>query len=219
MNSYKNAIQKYQRLNQFAEVGGTAILGGCDDLDIPVDELKKAAGLDYAIYNRSVAGLTAACAPQVYDECVASLRPSAVLLHLGEADVELFEKNPETFVQQYRETIAHIRSVNKKCQIAVISLKNDDSSSTISAMNAALSELAKSERCSFEKVESHRSNDSAASFVYSIGFVGRLSTTPIHVLSKTLYCWNANPAAPAARRNGDSEKKVAGFNFSTVSLF
>ena len=225
MNGYENTIRKYQTLNSFANVGGAIVFGGAADLDVPFDELKQSFNVDYAIYNRSVAGLTVADASEVYDAVVAPLRPSKLLLRLGEADVETFEKNADEFVRLYRATLDHIRSLNKKCEIAIVSVgANDASSSTVAAMNESLSKLAASERCFFENVDSLQQRDSLAlketvSFVYSTGFFSPFVSTPIHSLAKILYGWNASTDRQGVKKNQELGRTKSRLNLTTVPLF
>ena len=115
--------KKYTALNEFAEQNGIVIFGGSEDREIPLCELKQAFALESRLYNRSVSGLSITDAIRTYDACVAPLDPEIVLLHIGDADRLLFQENSAVFDQKYCELIAHIRSLNKNCRIAVISLK------------------------------------------------------------------------------------------------
>lgn len=220
MNAYENTIRKYQTLNSFANVGGAVVFGGTADLDVPFDELKQSFNVDYAIYNRSVAGLTVADASSVYDAVVAPLRPSKLLLRLGEADVETFEKNADDFIRLYRATIDHIRSLNKRCEIAIISIGSDAASSTVADMNKRLNALAASERCFFENVETTSPTmKETVSFVYSTGFFTPFVSTPIHSLAKILYGWNASSNGQTGTKNQTLGRTKNHLNLSTVSLF
>lgn len=220
MNAYENTIRKYQTLNSFANVGGAVVFGGAADLDVPFDELKQSFNVDYAVYNRSVAGLTVADASSVYDAVVAPLRPSKLLLRLGEADVETFEKNADEFIRLYRATIDHIRSLNKKCEIAIVSIGSDAASSTVADMNKRLNALAASERCFFENVETTSpAMKETVSFVYSTGFFTPFVSTPIHSLAKILYGWNASSNGQTGTKNQTLDRTKNRLNLSTVSLF
>lgn len=220
MNAYENTIRKYQTLNSFANVGGAVVFGGAADLDVPFDELKQSFNVDYAVYNRSVAGLTVADASSVYDAVVAPLRPSKLLLRLGEADLEAFEKNADEFIRLYRATIDHIRSLNKKCEIAIVSVGSDANSSTVADMNKRLNALADSERCFFENVETTSpAMKETVSFVYSTGFFTPFVSTPIHSLAKILYGWNASSNGQTGTKNQTLDRTKNRLNLSTVSLF
>ncbi len=222
MDLYKNEINRYQTLNQFAVKGGIAILGGSADLNIPVGELKESFGLNANIYNRSVANLKLSDAASVYDACVASLAPSTVALRLGEADVELFEKNSDEFVRLYSETIAHIRSLDSKIEIAIVALDNSNNSAAVDAMNKRLEALAESERCEYENVNDFAFGANAkgsASFVYSTGFVSQLSShLPMRRLAKILYGY-ADSVKPCSAREENNRHGSRFVSSMTASLF
>ncbi|MBR0225203.1 MAG: hypothetical protein IJL92_04005 [Thermoguttaceae bacterium] len=223
MNAYDNSIQQYQTLNRYAKVGATVILGGSEDLNIPVGELKQSFELETTIYNRSVAELTVARAADVYDAVVAPLRPSTLILRLGQADLELFGKNAGEFAREYRELIAHVRRQNRGCEIVVVSLSNPDASQTIVAMNASLREIAAASRCSFENVDAAFSGESDAmketvSFVYSLGFVSQLPwKKPVHNLARILYGRRFD-LINERNNNKNIDKNARRLNLTTVSF-
>ena len=188
-------INRYSSLNRIAGKGGTVILGGAEDRNIPLCELKQAFGLEDDLYNRSVTGVSAAQAVEVYDACVASLQPDTVLLHIGEADLALFEKNAAAFDDAYRRLIAHIRSLNKKCRVVVIALRNPAKAPLIAEMNRHLKYLAESERCDYGDISGRLvwnpvETKEVFSFVNTIGLTGALrNRRPIYDLIKVLFCY------------------------------
>lgn len=190
----KRETEKYAALNELAEKGGTVILGGSADREIPLCELKQAFALRVNLYNRSISDLSVHNAIELYDTCVAPLAPESVLLHIGAADAELFAEHPADFDQKYRELIEHIRSVDPKCSIAIISLKNPDEAANIAEMNKHLKYIAESERCEYgdiaaKRVWNPKETRDVVSFVYSIGFVHPLKNQrPIYDLVKILFC-------------------------------
>lgn len=192
---FKEQTKKYQLLNKLAEANGTVILGGTEDKDIPLCELKQAFELDSKLYNRSVADLSITNALKVYNSCVTSLCPECVLLHIGAADLKLFEEKPSDFDQKYLELVQHIKSSNAKCNIVIISLKNYDENKNISELNKHLKYIAESEQCEFSDISSKRiwnpqQTKDVVSFVYSTGFVRPLGKKrPIYDLVKILFCY------------------------------
>ena len=108
--------KKYSALNELAEKGGTIILGGKEDKNIPLCELKQAFELNSKFYNRSFENLTITKAYELYKSCVEPLEPDTVLLHIGENDLALFNESPDKFISIYRELISEIKSDNKKCR-------------------------------------------------------------------------------------------------------
>lgn len=197
----KNEMSRLCTLNELAEQNGIVIFGGTGDKEIPLCELKQAFELDSRLYNRSVADLSVMNAIEIYDECIAPLNPETVLLHIGEEDMKLFEGNASVFVQKYRELITHIKALDEKCRIAVISLRNPNNDTLITEMNKYLKFIAESEQCEFGDITSRRlwnpkETKEVVSFVYSVGFVHSLThRRPIYDLVKILFCFE--PAAGA----------------------
>ena len=190
-------VRKYQKLNELAEQGGIVVFGGSEDLKIPLVELRQAFSVESKMYNRSIAGLSVKDALSVYDECVAPIAPETVLIHIGEADRKFFEEHPSEFDNKYRELLSHIKSQNKKCRIAVISLRNYESNPQIEEINKHLKYIADFEKCEYgnianKKVWNPKSTMNAVSFVYDIGFIRPLKNKrPLYDLVKILFCCEA----------------------------
>lgn len=190
-------VRKYQKLNELAEQGGIVVFGGSEDLKIPLGELRQAFSVESKMYNRSIAGLSIKDALSVYDECVAPIAPETVLIHIGEADRKFFEDHPSEFDNKYRELLSHIKSQNKKCRIAVISLRNYESNPQIEEINKHLKYIADFEKCEYgnianKKVWNPKSTMNAVSFVYDIGFIRPLKNKrPLYDLVKILFCCEA----------------------------
>lgn len=193
----KSEIKRYKNLNDLADQNGIVIFGGEEDLSIPLGELRQAFAIESKMYNRSIAGLSVMEAVTVYEECVAPLAPETVLVHIGDADFKFFEENPTEFDSKYRELIAHIKAQNKKCRIAVVSLRNYDNNPQIFEINKHLKYIAYSERCEYgdiasKKVWNPKSTMDAVSFVYFMGFVRSLKNKrPLYDLVKILFCSEA----------------------------
>ena len=194
---FENEIKKYQALNELAEQNGIVIIGGTEDKNIPLCELKQAFELNSNLYNRSVDNLSVNDVSKIYDACVAHLNPESVLLHIGNADLKLFEDNSSDFDNKYREMIKHIRTSNPKCNIAIISLKNADDNNNITEINKHLKYIAESERCEYGDISTKRvwnpkQTKDVVSFIYSIGFVHTLKNKrPVYDLVKILFCYNS----------------------------
>lgn len=190
-------VRKYQKLNELAEQCGIVVFGGSEDLKIPLGELRQAFSVESKMYNRSITGLSVKDALSVYDECVAPIAPETVLIHIGEADRKFFEEHPSEFDNKYRELLSHIKSQNKKCRIAVISLRNYESNPQIEEINKHLKYIADFEKCEYgnianKKVWNPKSTMNALSFVYDIGFIRPLKNKrPLYDLVKILFCCEA----------------------------
>ena len=190
-------IQNYTKLNELAEQGGIVIFGDGKDKDIPTCELRQAFAVESKVYNRSFDNLSVNEAVSVYKKVVSPLEPETVLIHLGEADLSTLGLNLTEFDNKYLELIKVIKTQNKKCRIAVISLKNYDSVPQIAELNKHLKYIADSEKCEYgdiatKKVWNPKASMEVASFVYSIGFVHPLKNKrPLYDLVKMLFCYEA----------------------------
>lgn len=187
-------IRKYKALNELAEQNGTVIFGGSEDVDIPLCELKQAFALNNNFYNRSVSELSVCNATDIYNLCIAELNPENILLHIGERDVKLCEEEPAEFESKFRELINQIRRDNKKCNVAIISLKNYDDAESITRINKNLKYIAESEQCEYcdisaKKVWNPKQTKEVVSFVYTVGFVHPIKNKrPLYDLVKMLFC-------------------------------
>lgn len=190
-------IKSYEKLNELAEQGGIVIFGSGADKDIPTGEIRQAFAVESKIYNRSFENLSVTEAVSIYKKVIASLAPETVMIHIGEADLGIFAEKPTEFDNKYLELIKVIKAQNKKCSIAVVSLKNYDSDPKIAEMNKHLKYVADSEKCEYgdisaKKVWNPKASMDAASFVYSIGFVHPLKNKrPLYDLVKMLFCYEA----------------------------
>ena len=190
-------IKNYAKLNDLAEQGGIVIFGSGSDKNIPTGEIRQAFAVESKIYNRSFDNLSVNEAASVYEKIVGPLEPETVLIHLGEADLSTLGVNPTEFDNKYLELIKVIKAQNKKCRIAIISLRNYDYDSQIEEINKHLKYIADSEQCEYGDISAKmvwnpKASMEAASFVYSIGFVHPLKNKrPLYDLVKMLFCYNA----------------------------
>ena len=173
---FETEQKKYKALNEFAECGGVVILGGTEDVSIPIGELKQAFSIEEKVYNRSMKDLSIMDACAAYKECVAPIAPETILLHMGDADLALFRMDAWKFIQKYNELISCVKDDNKNCRIAVISLRNYEDDATITELNKQLKYIAESNCCEFvdianKRVWNPKSMIETSSFMYSMGFV------------------------------------------------
>ena len=190
-------IKNYAKLNRLAEQGGIVIFGCDEDKDIPAGEIRQAFAVEQKVYNRSFESLSVKDALSVYKDTAAALSPETVLLHLGKADMDFFAESSAEFDNKYRQLIGYIKSQNKKCRIAVVSLRNYDYDPQIEAINKHLKYIADSEQCEYGDISAKmvwnpKISMEVASFVYSMGFVHPLKNKgPLYDLVKMLFCYNA----------------------------
>ena len=192
---FKNEIKNYQALNELADQNGLVIFGGTEDRKIPLCELKQAFDLESNLYNRSISNLSIDNAVEIYDACIAPLAPERLLLHIGNADLELFSKDSEQFDKKYRDLIHHIKSDDPKNDIAIISLKNHNEDANVTTLNKHLKYIADSERCEYgdiaaKRVWNPKQTKDIVSFVYSSGLLHPLNNKrPIYDLAIILFCF------------------------------
>jgi len=190
-------IKNYKKLNELAEQGGIVIFGYGVDKEIPTCEIRQAFAVESKVYNRSFDNLSVNDALSVYKETVAALSPETVLLHIGETDIDFFAKSSTEFDNKYRKLIGYIKSQNKKCRIAIISLRNYDCNPQIAEINKHLKYIADSEQCEYGDISAKmvwnpKASMEVSSFVYSIGFVHSIKNKrPLYDLVKMLFCYNA----------------------------
>ena len=190
----ESEIKKYQKLNNLAQANGIVIFGGKEDTNIPLCEIRQAFNVEENMYNRSFTDLSIEDAISVYDNCVSSISPETVFIHIGDCDIDMLKVNPAEFDNKYRELIKHIRTQNKKCRIAVVSLRSYDCNPEIADVNKHLKYIADSERCEFGDISKRhvwnpKSSMDAASFVRTIGLVRTLKVQrPLHDLIRMLFC-------------------------------
>lgn len=193
----ESVIKTYRSLNSLATTGGFVIFGGAEDRVIPLGELKETFDLQYTFNNRSVPGLCLANAENTYDQCVASLAPQGIYLHIGDADIALFTENAAGFDERYCHLVQHIRSLDQKCRIAIVSLKNPDNEPVITDLNKHLAVIAQNENCEFcdiakQQVWNPRQTKEVVSFLYSVGFVRPLmQKRPLQDIAKILFCYDS----------------------------
>lgn len=191
----ENELRTYRCLNALARTGGVVVFGGEEDRNIPLCELKQAFDLRYDLYDRSVTGLSVENAIGIYDDCIAPLAPEDVYLHIGRADRELFSQDTAAFDRKLSLLLRHIKSRDKKCRVAVISLKDHGADPVIWEMNKHLAAVAGSERCRFCDISGQRVWDpqqmrDVISFLHSTGSVRSLDRNcPRYGLVEILFCY------------------------------
>ena len=193
----KTEILKYQKLNELAQTGGIGILGGTEDLNIPLCEIRQAFEMEENLYNRSFTDLSVTDSVAAYDACVSALKPETILLHIGQQDLDMLQQDAAQFDSQYRMLINHIREQNKHCRIAIVSLRNYENDPVVADMNKHLQYIAEMEHCEYGDIASRRvwnpkATMDAANFVRNIGFMRPLKVQrSIFDLTKMLFCTGA----------------------------
>lgn len=173
----------------------TVLFGGNVDKAIPVDQLCESFGFNFKIYNCSSENLSLRNAKNQYMINAENLKAESVIVHLGEADVELFKSNPSDFDTLYLDFISYLKSTNSKLRIQLVSIGDETRSQIISDMNRHIKAIAAAERCEFFNIESAKlwkpcSTTAAASFLYKVGFERQLTVKhPLYDTAKALFSY------------------------------
>lgn len=175
-----------------AERQGEVILFGTGvDTVVPVEALAKEFDFNFALYNKSDKSVTVANACTVFNKTIAPLSPEGILIHLGQNDKLSFKENSAAFDDNYRNLLHEVRTVNKKCRIALVSVENPTGDSTINAMNEHIRALAESERADFVSIENAQlwtpeATKAAVAFAYGMGLNIR---KPLRSVAEIVYSW------------------------------
>ena len=156
---YAAQAEKYLKLNKIAQNNGIVLLGSDFFNSMPVCELKQALGFDCCLYNRSFDGLTAADSEAVYTNVIADMLPSKILIQLGETDLERGFRSIPEIISSYRNLIASIRKHDRKCEIVIVSVCENNSGIQPEEFNKQLEKLADENKCSFADISAAFSND------------------------------------------------------------
>ncbi|MCR4742458.1 MAG: hypothetical protein K5866_06285 [Treponema sp.] len=194
--NYTNSLDKYiNRKDESVEMKNSVILMGSSmDKKIPVAELGQSFAFNFKIYNHSDEKLSLTNAEDYFNQNIAGLAPEGILLHLGDNDVKLFSSNTSGFDSYYLNLINEIKSVNKNCRIALISVNNPENDKTIVTMNAHIKAIAQAANVDFVNIENAKlwnpkATKAAADFAYGMGLKIR---KPLRDVAEILYSWAYN---------------------------
>ena len=176
------------------EKNAVILLGNGLDTKIPVQSLGKEFKFNFKIYNKSCEKLSFENVQEYFSNAVAPLAPEGIMIHLGENDINLCMNNSELFDTNYLDFIKQIKSCNKKCRIALVSVANPQNNKVISQMNRRIKAIADSEKCSFVNLDNaHLWNPAATKaaieFAHSMGLNTR---KPLSDVAEILYSYEFN---------------------------
>lgn len=193
MLNYSNSLDEIINKENVATENANAVIlmGGTMDKDIPVEKLAGDFGFNFDIYNKSSDGLSVAEAVEYFKTKIANLVPEGIMLHLGEEDLALFQKDSAAFDNYYLTLVDEIKSVNKNCRIALISVNNPEGRKEINLMNAHISAIAQTEKAVFINLENAKlwnpeATKAANDFAYSMGLSVR---KPLRNVAEILYSY------------------------------
>ena len=180
--------------NMREEKNAVILLGNGLDTKIPVQSLGKEFKFNFKIYNKSCEKLSSENVKEYFSEAIAPLAPEGIMIHLGENDLNLCMNNSALFDTNYFELIQQIKSINKKCRIALISLANPQNNKAISLVNRHIKAIADSEKCSFVNLDNAHlwnpaATKAAVEFAHSMGLNTR---KPLSDVAEILYSYEFN---------------------------
>lgn len=173
------------------EKNAVVVFGGSLDNSIPVDELAKSFDFNFRIFNKSVADLSIKDSLGYFSAYIKPMRPEAMILHIGERDLNLFKANSSEFDSLYIKLIEEIRYTNSKCRLALVSLYNETSNQIVAEMNRHIKAIADSEKCDFIDVENAKlwKPESAKAAIRFAQNMGLAVKKPLRDIAEILYSY------------------------------
>lgn len=171
------------------------LFGGTSDKEIPVAEIAQNYEFNFRMYNRSSYNLSLNDSKKIFKEHVETLNPEAVIIHLGENDLDLFNRNSAEFDIKYIELIAFIKSADRERRIALVSNVDKNNRHAFDEMNRHIKAIAESEHCVFVNLDNAKlwnpeSSKELMSFMYNLGFDHPLNIKkPLGDISTILYSY------------------------------
>ena len=173
------------------EKNAVIVFGGSLDNSIPVDELAKSFDFNFRIFNKSVAELSIKDSLGYFSAYIKPMRPEAMILHIGDRDLNLFKANSSEFDSLYIKMIEEIRYTNSKCRLALVSLYNETSNQTVAEMNRHIKAIADSEKCDFIDIENAKlwKPESAKAAIRFAQNMGLAVKKPLRDIAEILYSY------------------------------
>ena len=169
------------------------LLGGTYAKDIPAKKISDDFKFDFDVLNKSSFALSIKNAGEYYSKYVASLKSDGIILQLGKEDRDLFKKNPSQFDSMYLKLIDLIKTNNRNCRLALVSLNNEKNDGTIAEMNNHIKAIAESEQSVFVNLENAKlwnpkAIQSSLDFAYGMGLNIK---KPIYDVAEILFSYAA----------------------------
>ena len=193
MYNYTNSLDEYINTKPSAveKKNGVILMGGTLDKAIPVSQLAGEYSFNFEIYNKSDASLNVTNAKNYFEKAISTLAPEGILIHIGENDANLIKTKPSNCDTYYIELIESIRSCNKACRIALVSIDNPNADKSIELINAHIKAIAGAEKATFVNLENAKlwhpeSTKAACNFAHSMGLKVR---KPLNDVAEILYSY------------------------------
>ncbi|MCQ2588623.1 MAG: hypothetical protein MJ174_10945 [Treponema sp.] len=193
MLNYTNSLDEiiYKKNTSVEKKNAVILMGGSSDKEIPVSTLAKEFNFNFDIYNKSSDKLSVANSLEYFNNNIAQMLPEGIMIHLGDEDFTLFQNNSAAFDNYYLSLIDEIKTLNKNCRIALLSVNNPDGNKTISLMNAHINAIAQTQKAVYINLENAKlwnpeATKASANFAYSMGLNIR---KPLRDVAEILYSY------------------------------
>ena len=117
---FNKKIRMYESVNDVTLKGEIVVFGSSFTANFPFYELAQKYVLSYAVYNRSIDGMTLAEAEQGLDVCVLNVKPYKIFLALGECDLDNLSA-----MTVYRRILAKIALKLPNAKVYVLPVLNN----------------------------------------------------------------------------------------------
>jgi len=171
------------------EKNAVVLVGGTFDNKIPVNYLKNRFDMNFKLYNKSSDNLSIKNAAEYFRNVVIPMEPEALIIHLGENDITMYQNSSEAFDKAYLELLSTVKKANKKTRLALVSVNNPADNKFVNEMNKHIKAIADSENCQFVNLENSKlwnpeATKQSVDFAYTMGLNMR---KPLLDVAKILY--------------------------------
>ena len=151
MSTIQEATKEYTALNQYAQKNKVAILGASTAAHLAIGELLQDYEISTKVYNRSVEAITIKEAVPFAKTCIVPLKPSRLLLQLGETELETIGLSIQEIMDQYKWLLYELHTQLPETQLFLGPVLVDHPQRK--TFNHALSSLAKEYGCNYLECE------------------------------------------------------------------
>lgn len=117
-----NILSEYKALNSLAKKHSIVLMGTSTMSSLRFNEMLTDYELSLKIYNRSARGLKASNAKDFYEQSIASLDPSILIVNIGENEESDLTVSCESFRQDLDAFVASIRSQNPAMRVILLEI-------------------------------------------------------------------------------------------------
>lgn len=116
----------FHGLNEYTEANNILFVGSTFIHDFPINELEINFQLGDAIYNRGIKGLKIKDLKAMLAVCVYEIRPSKIILSIGEEDIKEKSFSLNEFIKDYKEIVCQVQNKLPDTKIYVMGIPPTD---------------------------------------------------------------------------------------------